>query len=76
MRLDMHTARFFNVTGSIGVRHSGRTVVYSTTNPFLFSGRVLLQTGEGSYRVVGRHHDQLPAASSRLAIDRTRYQRR
>ncbi len=53
MRLDMHTARFFNVNGSIGVRHSGRTVVYSTTNPFLFSGRVLLQTGEGSYRVVG-----------------------
>jgi LPS-assembly protein len=52
MRLDMHTARFFNVTGSIGVRRSGRTVVYSTTNPFLFSGRVLLQTGEGSYRVV------------------------
>ena len=53
MRIDMHTARFYNVTGSIGVRHSGRTVVYSTTNPFLFTGRVLIQTGEGSYRVVG-----------------------
>ena len=53
MRLDMHTARFFNVNGSIGVRHTGRTVVYSTTNPFLFTGRVLIQTGEGNYRVVG-----------------------
>ncbi len=30
----------------------GSAVVYSTANPFLFSGRVLLQTGEGSYRIV------------------------
>jgi LPS-assembly protein len=52
MRMDMHTARFYNVNGSLGVRRSGRTVVYSTPNPFLFSGRVLLQTGEGSYRIV------------------------
>jgi LPS-assembly protein len=52
MRLDQHTARFFNVTGSIGVRRSGAVVVYSTANPFLFSGRVLLQTGEGRYRIV------------------------
>ncbi len=52
MRLNMHTARFYNVTGSQGVRRAGRTVVYSTTNPLLFSGRVLLQTGEGNYRIV------------------------
>ncbi|HEX4029875.1 MAG TPA: LPS assembly protein LptD [Terracidiphilus sp.] len=52
MRLNMHTARFYNVTGSQGVRHAGHTVVYSTTNPLLFSGRVLLQTGEGSYRII------------------------
>ena len=52
MRLDLHTARFFNVDGSLGVRRSGRTAVYSTPNPFLFSGRVLLQTGEGSYRII------------------------
>jgi LPS-assembly protein len=52
MRLDMHTARFFDVSGSLGVRRAGRAVVYSTTNPFLFSGRVLLQTGEGSYKIV------------------------
>lgn len=52
MRLDMHTARFFNVTGSLGVRRSGNAIVYSTTNPFLFSGRVLLQTGEGKYRII------------------------
>jgi LPS-assembly protein len=52
MRLDMHTARFYDVSGSLGVRRAGRTVVYSTANPFLFSGRVLLQTGEGSYKII------------------------
>jgi LPS-assembly protein len=52
MRLNMHTARFYNVSGSQGVRRAGRTTVYSTTNPLLFSGRVLLETGEGSYRIV------------------------
>jgi LPS-assembly protein len=48
----MHTARFYNVTGSLGVRRNGRTEVYSTPNPFLFSGRVLLETGESQYRIV------------------------
>ncbi|HLY41752.1 MAG TPA: LPS assembly protein LptD [Terracidiphilus sp.] len=52
MRLDEHTARFFNVNGSMGVRRAGRRVVYSTANPFLFSGRVLIQTGQGNYRIV------------------------
>ena len=52
MRLDVHTARFYNVSGSQGVRTMGHTVVYSTPNPLLFSGRVLLETGEGSYRIV------------------------
>lgn len=52
MRLALHTARFFDVTGSMGVRRAGSALVYSTTNPFLFSGRVLVQTGEGNYRIV------------------------
>jgi LPS-assembly protein len=52
MRLNMHTARFFDVHGSIGVRRTGRTVVYSNSNPFLFSARVLLQTGEDSYKII------------------------
>ena len=52
MRLNMHTARFYSVSGSLGVRQAGRSTVYSTPNPFLFSGRVLLQTGEGKYRVI------------------------
>ena len=53
MRLNLHTGRFFNVTGTMGVRRAGRNIlVYSTSNPFLFSGRVLLQTSEGHYRIV------------------------
>jgi LPS-assembly protein len=52
MRLNMHTARFYNVSGSEGVRAMGHTVVFTTTTPLLFSGRVLLQTGEGRYRIV------------------------
>jgi LPS-assembly protein len=52
MRLNNHTARFYNVTGSQGVRAAGRSIVYSTPNPFLFSGRVLLENGEGNYRLV------------------------
>jgi LPS-assembly protein len=52
MRLNMHTARFYDVTGTMGVRGSGRTVVYSTANPFIISARVLLQEGERNYRVI------------------------
>jgi LPS-assembly protein len=52
MRLNMHTARFYNVHGSQGVRTLGRTEIFSTVNPFLFSGRVLLETGEGHYRII------------------------
>jgi len=52
MRLNMHTARFYNVSGSQGVRKMGRRSVYSTTNPFLFTARVLLETGEGNYKII------------------------
>jgi LPS-assembly protein len=52
MRLNMHTARFFSVHGTMGVRKAGRTTVFTTTNPFVFSGRVLLQNGEGNYKIV------------------------
>ncbi len=67
MRLNTHTARFYNVHGSQGVRKiglapahstnnsllfSGREPVYTTNNPLLFSGRELLQLGEGDYRLI------------------------
>jgi LPS-assembly protein len=52
MRLDTHTARLYNISGSQGIRRAGRTVVYSTPNPLLFSARVFLQNGDGNYRLV------------------------
>jgi LPS-assembly protein len=52
MRLNMHTARFYDVTGTMGVRSVGRTTVYSGPNPFIFKARVLLQTGEGTYKII------------------------
>jgi LPS-assembly protein len=52
MHLEDHTGRFYDVIGSFGVRRLGKTLIYSTPDPFLFTGRVLIQTGEGSYRIV------------------------
>ncbi len=49
----MHIPRAFSTcTAPQGVRTFGRATVYSTTNPFLFTGRVLIETGEGQYRIV------------------------
>lgn len=52
MQLNTHTGRFYDVTGTVGVRSTGRSVVYTTVNPFVFTGRVLVENGEGNYRVV------------------------
>lgn len=52
LTLNAHTGRFYNVNGSVGVRSNGNSTVYTTTNPFVFTGRVLIQNGEGSYRIV------------------------
>lgn len=52
MQLNTHTGRFYNVTGTLGVRTSERSVVFTSANPFVFTGRVLIQAGEGSYRIV------------------------
>jgi LPS-assembly protein len=52
MVLNIHIARFYNVNGTMGIRAGSHTVVYSTANPFYFSGRVLIQNGEGNYRII------------------------
>jgi LPS-assembly protein len=52
MRLNMHTARFYNVSGSQGIHTAGRSTVYSTSTPLQFTARVLLQTGDDSYRLI------------------------
>src|SRR5271166_5164505 len=52
MRLNMHTARYFGVHGTQGVHTLGNTKVYSTTTPFSFTGRVVLETSEGNYQII------------------------
>jgi LPS-assembly protein len=50
---DLETGRFENVTGSVGRQPSAskRKLVYTTTNPFLFTGRVLIKEGPERYQI-------------------------
>jgi LPS-assembly protein len=54
LNFDLETGRFDNVTGSIGRQPSAskRKLVYTTANPFLFSGRYLIKTGPERYQVI------------------------
>src|SRR5271156_8919 len=54
LNFDLETGRFDNVTGSIGRQPSAskRKLVYTTANPFLFSGRYLVKTGPERYQVI------------------------
>jgi LPS-assembly protein len=54
LNFDLETGRFENVTGSIGRRPSAskRKLVYTTDNPFLFSGRVLIKEGPERYQLL------------------------
>jgi LPS-assembly protein len=50
--LNSHKARLFDVSGTLGVQRRGGTVVYTTPNPFLFHGRILMEDGEDNYRII------------------------
>jgi LPS-assembly protein len=54
LNFDLETGRFDNVTGSIGRQPSAskRKLVYTTANPFLFSGRWLIKEGPERYQVI------------------------
>ncbi len=54
LNLDLETGRFEHVTGSIGRQPpaSKRKLVYTTSNPFLFTGRVLIKEGPERYQVI------------------------
>ena len=51
MNLKQQTGRFYDVTGSVGLKGSGSRTVYSSGNPFLFSGRMVVRTGPREYQV-------------------------
>ena len=54
LNFDLETGRFENVTGSVGRQPSAskRKLVYTTANPFLFTGRVLIKEGPERYQVI------------------------
>ncbi len=54
LNLDLETGRFENVTGSVGRQPSAskRKLVYTTANPFLFTGRVLIKEGPERYQII------------------------
>jgi LPS-assembly protein len=54
MNLNQETGQFFEVSGSIGVREtlSPGAKMYTTSNPFLFTGREVFKDGPERYRVI------------------------
>jgi LPS-assembly protein len=52
MNLDRQTGRFYDVTGSVGLKNSGHsTTTYANSNPFLFTGRMVVRTGPQEYEI-------------------------
>ena len=54
LNLELETGRFENVTGSVGRQPSAnkRKLVYTTANPFLFTGRVVIKLGPERYQII------------------------
>jgi LPS-assembly protein len=55
VNMNADTARFENVVGSFGGKasNSTRKLVYATSNPFIFTGRVVIKKAPFQYRVIG-----------------------
>jgi len=51
MNLNEQTGRFYNVSGSVGLKSTGHGLTYSSSNPFLFTGRVIVKTGPQNYEI-------------------------
>ncbi len=51
LNVKSETGRFYDVTGSVGMRGTGKRLVYASSNPFLFSGRLVVKTGPQEYEV-------------------------
>ena len=51
MNLRSQTGRFYDVSGSVGVKQKGSRTMYVSANPFLFTGRMLVKTGPREYHI-------------------------
>ncbi|HUZ93898.1 MAG TPA: LPS assembly protein LptD, partial [Edaphobacter sp.] len=53
LNLNKQTGRFYDVSGSVGLKSSGHKIVYANGHPFLFTGRVVVKKGPQEYEVYG-----------------------
>lgn len=53
LNLNKQTGRFYDVSGSVGLKSSGHKMVYANGHPFLFTGRVVVKRGPQEYEVYG-----------------------
>ena len=53
LNLKQQTGTFYDVTGSVGFKSPGHALVYASSNPFLFTGRMVVRTGPESYEIYG-----------------------
>ena len=52
MNLNLQTARFYDVTGSVGLKNNGHSLTtYANSNPFLFTGKIVVRTGPQTYEI-------------------------
>jgi LPS-assembly protein len=51
MNLNQQTGRFYDVTGSVGLKNTGHGTTYANSNPFLFTGRMVVRTGPEHYEI-------------------------
>jgi LPS-assembly protein len=51
LNIKSETGRFYDVSGSIGVRPSPGGNVYTTSNPFLFTGRMVVKNGPAEFDI-------------------------
>ncbi|HEY4382728.1 MAG TPA: LPS assembly protein LptD [Acidobacteriaceae bacterium] len=61
LNMNTETGRFYDVSGSVGLKsanasggaHGPQRAVYANTNPFLFTGKMVVKTGPRQFRVYG-----------------------
>src|ERR1700678_1559020 len=51
MNLSQQTGRFYDVTGSVGLKNSGHGMTYANSNTFLFTGKMVVRTGPQNYEI-------------------------
>ncbi|HWZ49958.1 MAG TPA: LPS assembly protein LptD [Granulicella sp.] len=51
LNVQTQTGRFYDAVGSVGLKQSGSRVVYANSNPFLFSGKIVVKRGPTEYDV-------------------------